>query len=285
VTPNTPPALFDQLRARRPRLGDAALIRELCEQLLAEAEAEPPVPVQRIASLRGIAEIREADQPFAGMLSPRGRNFAAFVRAADSYERQRFTICHETAHTLFAGYSTVQLRCGGPRTELEQRCDIAATELLLPYRFFIGDLADAGFGLDGTEELATLYEASIEATALRSVDLWPEPAMLIVLRERHKPAERGREDSCLPKLRLDYAHAAGSWPYMRAHKSVADDSPLGRAFAGELIHETVDDLGELSSGQTGPVEIHARRYGRDGRVLALVRRASTRGRSRQEVRA
>lgn len=274
MTPNSPPSLFEQARSRRPEFGDVPIIRELCEQLLAEAEAEPPVPVERVASLRGISEIKEAVQPFAGMLAPTGRtNFVATVRASDSYERQRFTVCHETGHTFFPGYSTRQLRCDRPKTLLEQRCDIAATELLLPHRFFVGDLVDAGFSLASVGDLACAYESSIEATALRTVDLWPEPAALLVFRERHKPAESCREHRCEPKLRLDYAHVQGDWPHMRQHKSVGEDSAFGRALSGEQVSDTLDDLGDLSSGSTGPVEVHARRYGREGRVLALIRRS------------
>lgn len=263
-------SLFELAVRAHPGLGERAVIRKICEGLLSEAEAEPPIPVERVASLRGIVEIVAAEQPFAGMLTPRDGNFVVTVRASDGPERRRFTICHETGHTVFPGFTQQQLRCGGPKDALEQRCDTVASELLLPFRFFVEDLSQAGFGLEGTGELAERYQASIEATALRSVDLWSEPAMLLVFRQRHKPAERGREHSIELKLRLDYAHTQGDWPYMRQHKSVSEESPFARALAGEWVSE-VSDLGELCGEDCGPVEIHARRYGLDGRVLALVR--------------
>jgi hypothetical protein len=267
-------SLFDVVAGTNPGLDERAVIRLACEQLLSEAEAEPPIPVERVASLRGIVEIGVADQPFAGMLSPRGSNLVVTVRSSDGYERQRFTVCHETGHTFFAGYSQRQFRCGGEKTPLEQRCDIAAAELLLPHRFFEVDLAAGGFDLSTTEDLAEGYQASIEASALRSVDLWKEPAMLLVFRHRHKPAERGREHLCEPQLRLDYAHSQGEWPYLRHHKSVSAESAFGRAHAGELVSQ-VTELEDLCSEELGPVEVHARRYGADGRVLALVRRPTT----------
>jgi hypothetical protein len=269
VPPNAQ-SLFEQIRRQRPELAEREAITLLCEQILSEAEAEPPVPVERIASLRGIARICQRDQQWAGTLRPEGKNLVVDVRASDGYERQRFTICHESGHTFFAGFAEQpRFRCNGERTTLEQRCDIAATEFLLPRRFFLGDIAAANFELETVEQLAIEYEASIEATALRVSDLWPGPSSVLVLRERHKPTERGREDGCESKLRLDYSVTSGEWPFLRRFKSVSPESPFGRAFAGELIDE-VGALGELSD-DTSKYEIHARRYGHNGRVIALVR--------------
>jgi hypothetical protein len=170
------------------------------------------------------------------------------------------------------GFSeTPQFRCDERKTPSEVLCDIAASELLLPKRFFSPDLEAGGLALDCIEELASLYEASVEATALRAVDLWPEPAALLVFRERHKPSEKGHEHAFDPKLRLQYAHTAGPWPFLMRHKSVSDRSPYARALAGEFVAE-IGHLGEVASSDRGEVEIHARRYGADGgRVLALVR--------------
>jgi Zn-dependent peptidase ImmA (M78 family) len=267
-------SLFELEATRQPSLSEQALIRTICERLLSEAEAEPPVPIERVASLRGIVSIEETDQLWAGMLFRRDRNFVVTVRSADGYERRRFTVCHEAGHTFFRGYHDVeQFRCNGERTKLEQRCDMAASELLLPFRFFVQDLRDTGFGFDGVEQLARSYEASIEATALRVADLWPEPTLLLAFRQRHKPCEQGRESECEPKLRLDYAHASGDWPFMRRHKSVSPESPFARALDGEIVSER-SYLGEIAAFDLGAVHIDARRYGSDGRVLALVRRPS-----------
>jgi len=260
---------FDCVQRERRELGDEEIIRSLCEEVLAEAEAEPPVPVERIASLRGISRIARVSQPWAGMLYAEDRALKIALRLSDSYERQRFTVCHETGHTLFAGFrEAVRYRCNGEQTLLERRCDIAATELLLPRRYFALDLEEVGFGLEQTEELARRYEASIEATGRRIVNLSSSPAALLVFSQRHKPTEAGKEHLADPKLRLDYCHARGRWPFLRLHKSVPDQSPFGRAFAGELTHEH-GGLGDLTD-ETLDAEIHARRYG--PRVLALIRR-------------
>jgi hypothetical protein len=270
-------SLFEQLSRVAPALSDDDVVRRLCEDLLDVADVKPPVNVKLLASLRGIARVEERPQPWAGVLAPEKGQLVVGVRASDGLERQRFTILHEAGHTLLPGFAEArQFRCDGPKSRDEELCDIAASELLLPRRFFADDLRDAPPGLDGVEGLARQYESSIEATALRAVDLGVDASMLLVLRPAHKPSERGREDECEPKLRLAWAHGRGAWPYMRKDKSVDGGSVLSRAHEGELVDE-VGFLGDLAAAECGPVTISARRYGSYGRVLALVRRPSTAG--------
>lgn len=270
-------SLFDQLRRAEPALADIDVVRRLCEQLLDEADVRPPTPVEMVASLRGIATILECDQPWAGMMAPENGSLVVRVRAKDGRRRQRFTILHEAGHTLLPGFAeAAQFRCNGAKSRTESLSDLAASELLLPRRFFERDIAEAGFHFDAIEELAETYDASIEATALRAIDLCGEPALMLSLSRRHKPSERGKEAMCESKLRVDWAHPAGEWPYVRRHKSVDEQSLFARAEAGELVSER-GELGDLVADDLPPVEIHARRYGSNGRVLVLVRRAAHRG--------
>ncbi len=269
-------SLLEEAQALHPGLSDEAAVVRVCDEILLAADAEPPVKVEVIASLRGIARVESRDQPWAGMLapSPSGSGLLVTVRASDGYERQRFTICHEAGHTLFPGfYEERQFRCNGSKTRLEQLCDCAACELLLPRRFFVPDLGQISFGWQSVEDLANRYEASIEATSNRLIDLWAgEPALFMVLRERHKPSEQGREDTAEPLLRLDYCHGSegAAWPYSLTHKSASEDSPLNAAFRGEDV-AAIGNVDDFFVSPIGPVEIHARRYGSGGRVLALIR--------------
>ena len=264
--------LLDELRRDEPALTEEDAVVRACERLLQEAEAEPPIPLERVASLRGIVDVRHAQQEWAGMLAPvASRGLVVTVRASDPFERQRFTVGHEIGHTFFPGFHQErQYRCNGAKTRLEALCDLAATELLLPRAFFRSDLGSS-FDLRAVEDLADNYLASIEATALRTVDLCAGRAMLLVLTQRHKPAEAGREHLAEAKVRLDYAHASGDWPYALRHKSVSPASPLAAAFEGERVDAPAADVSELFVTDPGPVELHAKRYGRDGRVFALIR--------------
>jgi hypothetical protein len=273
-------SLFEQLSHAEPALSDEEVVRRLCEDLLDESAVAPPVNVELLASIRGIARVEQRPQPWSGVLAPTGNGLIVGVRATDGVERQRFTILHEAGHTMLPGFAESRhYRCDGPKNREEQLCDIAASELLLPRRFFVRDFAQASPGLEGIEELSNSYEASIEATALRAVALGQEAGMLLVFKVAHKPSEKGREDECEPKLRLSWSHGRGDWPYMRQHKSVSDGSPIQRALEGELVDE-IGTLGDLAGDEHGPVKISARRYGSSGRVLALLTPARIRGGSR-----
>ena len=269
---NSQLSLFEQVRNAEPELDDERIVSRLCQDLLDQAEVTgPPIPVGMIASLRGITSIKQAEQPFAGMVRPLGEHLAVRVRRSDGRGRKRFTVCHEVAHTLFPGFrERRRYRCNGERTWVERMCDFAGAELLLPRRFLEPDLLAAGFGLEAVEDLASEYQASIEATARRCVALHHKPAMLIALSKRHKPAEAGREDEFPSKLRVDYHMKRGDWPFVLPHKS-ASQPGLTRALDGESIHE-MGDIDELLAAPAGEVRIDARRYGA-GRVLALVSRA------------
>lgn len=266
-------SLFEQLRHSAPRLSDELVMRRLCQEMLEEAEvSEPPVPVRMLASLRGIASIEEVEQPFAGMLQPGDSGFEVRVRRRDGRRRQRFTICHEAGHTLLPGFRQArQFRCNGERSWLERMCDVAGAELLLPCDLLRPLLPEKGLDLKVVEKLADAFEASVEATSRRAVSLSRGSTMMLVLSERHKPSEAGREDELPAKLRVDYRIANGNWPFVPQHKS-ADEDGLARALQGEIIDE-VANIDELCAEPLGEVRISAKRYGANGRVLALVERA------------
>ena len=268
-------SVFELEKLENPRLSDRDAVSAICERLLAESGVTPPVNVGLLASMRGIARIHETTQGPAGMLVHRDGELAAHIRQGDSRTRKRFTILHEAGHTLLPGYvEAPRYRCTGPRTAEEQLCDHAASELLFPRESFAADLAAAGIGTQATADLASAYQGSIEASAVRSVDLWPEDALLLVLQVANKPTEAGREEQFDPKLRLAWAHHKGSWPFTLRHKSVADSSPFARALDGDLIEE-IGTLEDLAVADAGPLRISARRYGSQERVLAMIARASS----------
>jgi hypothetical protein len=263
-------SLLEFQRANAPLVRDEVHIREFAERLLDEGAVEPPVDVELLASLRGIVDVEAVDQPWAGMLESRDGRFLVSVRADDSYERQRFTILHEAIHTFCPGFFEVQFRCNPFRSKgrVEALCDHGASELLLPRRYFEPELADLGLSIDTLTELAPRYLASVEATGIRAVELWRGPASLLVFRNRLKPSEAGNQDA-EPKLRLDWSHTSGQWPYLRRHKSVSDGSPFADAMLGEAV-ERPSTLEELTGEADRLYQVSARAIGRD-RVLALVR--------------
>jgi Zn-dependent peptidase ImmA (M78 family) len=265
-------SLLEHLRATSPESSDEERIRRLSERLLDEADVRPPVSVEILASLRGIVDIEIADQPWAGMLSSVDSRLVVCVKETDSYPRQRFSILHEAIHTFCPGFFDPQFRCNPSRSgsRLEALCDLGASELLMPRRHFTPDLAAGALDFDHVADLADRYQASLEAAAIRAVDLWHGDASLLVFRRQTKPSEAGQPDA-QPKLRLAWSHVSGPWPYLPRHRSVSDGSPFNRALIGEVVDEE-SSLVDLTSDAGTPFHVSARAVGSD-RVLALVRPA------------
>lgn len=266
-------SLFEARRLERPGLPDADVVRSISRDVITETGVRPPVPVDLLASFRGIATIIDAEIDSAGMLSSAGDRLVVHVRSSDGIERRRFTILHEAGHTYLPGFADrVQRRCspGDTRSRTEQLCDIAAVELLFPYQFFRADLAARAMDLASAEDLSAIYAASVESTALRMVELTDEPVIFMSLRHQLKPSQVRAGATGPPALRVSYSRETGEWPFVPRHKSVGEETPFGRAFDGEIV----DEVARVSDPFVAPVEqvrVSARRYG--SRVLALIRAA------------
>jgi hypothetical protein len=280
-------SLLETSRLENPAADDPTHVVRLAEKMLAELEADPPISLDMVASYQGIAAIRRCALPNGGCLvtNPETGTVEIRLRATDNRRRQRFSGFHEVVHTFMPGYRLqIQWRCDPPvrnGTSLETLCDIGASELLLPARMVRSDLSRADFGLQTVIDLAETYDASLEATARRTADLWPEDVLFVVAEVANKPSEYG--DPAAPgRLRVRYPYASGRWPFIRPHKSVDECDPLARALAGEVIDER-STLTGISAHDVAGVDVSARlcpftdaRGERHDRVLALYRRPAER---------
>jgi hypothetical protein len=207
------------------------------------------------------------------------------LRRSDHPRRQRFSGFHEISHTFMPGYRlAVQWRCEPSPARLakptvEVLCDVGASELLLPRRLVAADLRAAEFGLQTVCDLSEVYDASLQASAHRLVDLWPEDVLLVVAEVANKPSD---VHDAAPCLRVKYSATSGDWPFVRTHKSIADDEPVGRALAGELVDEPTALRG-ICAGEVEGLHVSARlcpytdtQGERHDRVLALYRRPASR---------
>lgn len=274
-------SLLEEARSRRPLATDAELIVDVVADLIDVLDLAPPVDPEMVASYQGIRRIVRSPLAWAGCLVTEGDELTIHVRDSDPVGRQRFTICHEVAHTFFPGFRFApQYRCTplstrSARDPIEVLCDLAASELLMPARHISTALQSASFDLDTVHELAGDCDASIEAAARRLVSLWPEPCALIRLELMTKPSAPNAE----PKLRVTSTFTNGTWPYMPRHKSLGDHHVLNDCLNGAYV-DCVTDIDDLTKGVVGPVEVHARHYpfsDNEGvpheRVLVLARRA------------
>jgi len=173
----------------------------LTNNLLELAEIkEPPVNLAMVASFQGAVvtrtEIRES-----GRLVPLGtRGYRIEVRESDPIGRQNFSIGHEIGHTLIPSYaqspvvkSDVLTGEFHKRDEEEFFCDIAARNLLLPEVMFKDHCSRITPSIGGLLELANIFQASIEAVALRLDQLRCWNCIPVVWELTLKPSQKKSE--------------------------------------------------------------------------------------------
>lgn len=278
---NMSESLLERRRADAPGAADVDHVVVLAAETIDELALMPPIDLDVVASYAGVSRVIIEDIPWAGCLVVDSNGGVEIrLRAGDVEGRRRFTGFHEVTHTFMPGYRLVtQYRCDpdasqASRDDVEVLCDAGASEFLLPKRFFNEDLAAGDFGIELIEELAGDYAASLEATAHRVVDFWPEDVAFFSLELRNKPRDR---PGAAPALRVNTMRGRGAFPWVPRHKSV-DLGSLTDAIYGEVIDERLASM-ELLGRELGPGHLVAKLYpfiDQEGetrqRVLALLRR-------------
>jgi uncharacterized protein DUF955 len=237
------------------------VIRRRCRELVAAAKGGgwtgPPFDPEILASLndifveRATEDIRADARIFPGN---EGRLIIQYS-ASVSVERQRFSICHEIAHTRFPDcYEEVrhrqqQRKLDWKHQELERLCNLGAAELLIPYDDFVAQTENREPSLELANELRQTFGCSMEATLYRMVDLAKVPCAVVFLSERLK---RKEERSCHPefnfglpkpepKFRVDYPRVSKTFSaYFPQHKSAPDSSVVYSATA-DSFPSSVED--------------------------------------------
>lgn len=280
-------SLLDQRRRVAPHESDERHVRALAQDLVSDLGLQPPINFDIVASYQGVDRIEVTRIPWAGCLLSEADRLVIKLRAGDSHGRRRFTAPHEITHTFFPGFEyQLQYRCT-PHSKtssdsvVEWLCDVGASELLFPTKFFAPDVASSEFGFGAVEGLAGVYDASFEATARAYVSHAPDEMLLLILEHSLKPSQF-EDPTAAPKLRVQSFHPGGCWPFIRIYKSVSPDSPFGRALNGEVIDERTDirDVAaEILEGvhMTAKVYPYRDEEGREHRrVMALIRRSGSR---------
>lgn len=141
-----------------------------------------PVDIERIARILGAESVQHAKIQAAGILIPNDESFSIFVNKNESRVRRRFSCAHEIAHAILDTNLNPSMRnySGAARNSLERRCDDLAALLLMPDPTFSNYANVQTFSIQSIMKLANVFQTSIQATAIRLIDVIDEPSLAIV---------------------------------------------------------------------------------------------------------
>ena len=141
-----------------------------------------PVNIGRIAKALGAESVRQADTSFAGMLIPTEKSFRILINRNLSPVRQRFSCAHEIAHAIFDPGLTPAMRHNEQPAPnmLERNCENLAARLLMPDPTFTEYADSNAFSIPTVMKLARTFHTSIQATAIRLMDVIDEPSVAVV---------------------------------------------------------------------------------------------------------
>lgn len=163
------------------------LVKEISRKLVLTAMDKgwsgPPFRALDMARLLDIETVPN-DSIFDARIVFKNDKFYIEYNPFQKPTRLNFSIAHEIAHTFFPDCSqTVRNREQHPveNKELEQLCNIAASELQLPYAYFSNDANSIEhITIENLTELATKYKASLESLFLRFVEVTDSKCAIII---------------------------------------------------------------------------------------------------------
>ena len=143
---------------------------------------EYPVDLVEVAKALGATTVAEANIPAAGMLIPEDGAFKILVNREHDITRKRFSCAHELAHMLLSTEHNIAMRRPPvpAGNDIERKCEALAALLLMPDPAFSRLAHSEKPGIRTIAKLAQVFLTSIQATALRFVDVIKEPCVLIV---------------------------------------------------------------------------------------------------------
>ncbi|MFH0847190.1 MAG: ImmA/IrrE family metallo-endopeptidase [Chloroflexota bacterium] len=203
---------------------------------------QPPFPPNEYFNLVNIKGIQKEELGEVGAVLLRLHDGLIIkVNQSEPKVRQNFSCAHEIAHVLFneliSEHYTEKIEYrkfdSNGRDKIQARakerlCNIAATELLMPELIFRRYLSYKGLSVGSIEPMASLFEVSIQAAAIRIAEVSLEPCIMLHWQMRQKGRVR--------RLALDWRVGPGTKTRARNNFApVYDDCPSGvyKAFQSE----------------------------------------------------
>lgn len=237
------PTDLQQARKANPETPDEELVIELAASIIDEVDLEPPIPLEVIAALRGVDRVEHAEMDVAACLITHNSSSVIKLRSSDSRSRQMFSGFHEIGHTFFEGYQLrIQFRCNPllDRDPVEVLCDQAASELIMPRKFFVPDVEASSFTIASARDLKDRYNSSLEATAIQMSKIASGESFLLRMEVRNKPRDLPGAAPCLRAS--GFVPSTVTRALIPTHKSLNANDPLQEV----MVNGTFNGLTRLN---------------------------------------
>jgi hypothetical protein len=162
-------------------------IRERAKRLVLKAFdlgwMGPPFNAIQLANLLGIDIIPNDSINDARIINLKKGHLQIQYNPFQKPTRINFSIAHEIGHTLFSDCEEEVRNREEDFTanrQLEQLCNIAASEIQLPYAIFSNDANNTTLTIEGLLELARKYNASLESVFLRFAEVIDKPCAVLI---------------------------------------------------------------------------------------------------------
>lgn len=279
-------------------------VEKLAADLIDFAELSgPPFDPEILASFQGVREVRVRSMTSAARLVPDANGLVIEVNQDHCVTKRRFSINHESSHTLLPTYAgqlvdDVDTETFKGGTEEELLCDVGAAALLLDKRWLRALAKDGGPSIQTVAWLSSLFQASLHATVRQITQLGLWSCAYVFWEEGLRKAERpvqGQSLLCgmdgfgmpVPKLRVANRYATAAFEstglYIPQNKSVPASSLISICCDDEPYTVGFEEIDFGSS--SGPVKIYCEnwyvpyRVGREHRrrVLSVLHPVGQRG--------
>jgi Zn-dependent peptidase ImmA (M78 family) len=164
------------------------IIREKSREVVVKAYdlgwEGPPFDPIKLAQILGYEILPNEDIIDARTLSPQNKSFRIEYNPFQRDTRINFSIAHEIGHTLFDDcHERIRNResnLDDDNREVELLCNIAASEILLPYAEFSSEVNSIALNLDSLLKISNKYKASVESVFLRFCEVINKPCSIIL---------------------------------------------------------------------------------------------------------
>lgn len=162
-------------------------IRERARNLVLKAFEEgwqgPPYNPIELSEILKLEIIPNDSVTDARTTSPKENHFKIEYNPFQNPNRINFSLAHEIAHTLFSDCEEEVRHREEERTfnwELEFLCNIAASEILLPYASFSNEANSCELKIESLLEISKKYKASLESVFLRFTEVVDKPCGIMI---------------------------------------------------------------------------------------------------------